>query len=228
MKMILKPILSSVALAFCLFLRPAYADTIANWTFESLTLGSTHTNTPPDGWLNNVAPETGMGAASGFHAATNTLYSAPGGNGSDNSISANRWAVDDYYQFTVSTIGFKAISLSYDQASSPTGPASFQFSYSANGTDFTPFGSAYAIASNNWTSVSFDLGSVTDLDNQSSVYFRIVDVSTIAINGSSVGTSGTDRIDNFIVTAALVPEPSIVTLGVVGGLTCLIAGRRKH
>ena len=228
MKTTLKSIISPIALGFGLLLQPTYAATIAGWSFESLTLGSANTNTPPDGWLNNIAPETGSGTASGFHATTNAAYSTATGNNSSKSISANRWSVGDYYQFAISTIGFKDITLSYDQIGTSTGPVSFRLDYSTNGTDFATFGSAYTVSSNSWTSVASDLSPFTGLNNQPSVVFRIVDVSAIAINGGSVGWSGADRVDNFIVAATLVPEPSIGTLGVVGGLACLIAGRRKH
>jgi hypothetical protein len=191
-------------------------------------LGSANTNTPPDGWLNNIAPETGSGTASGFHAATNATYSTSTGNNSSKSISANRWSVGDYYQFAISTIGFKDVALSYDQIGTSAGPVSFQLAYSTNGTDFAAFGSAYTISSNSWTSIASDLSSITDLNNQFSVIFRVMDVSAVAINGGAVAWNGADRIDNFIVAATLVPEPSIIALGVVGGLICLIAGRRKH
>jgi len=235
MKTILKSALSSAALVFCLFLRPAHADTIAHWTFEPLALSAANTNTPPDGWLNDIAPETGSGTASGFHADTATAYSTPAGNGSPTSISANHWSVNDYYEFAISTSGFKDINLSYDQTGSSTGPANFQLSYSVNGTDFTPFDS-YTVSQVSWSSGSstgssahaFDLSSVTDLNNQPAVYFQIVDVGTASIGGSVVASGGTDRIDNFIVTATLVPEPSIIAISFVGGFICLMAARRKR
>lgn len=229
MKTTLKSILASAVLVFYLFLQTTYADTIANWTFESLTLGNANTNTPPDGWLNNIAPETGVGTASGFHATTNAAFSISTGNNSSQSLSANRWSVNDYYQFAVSTIGFKDIILSYDQIGSSAGPGSFQLAYSTNGTDFATFGIAYNISSDSWTSVTTNLSSITDLNNQFSVIFRVTDVSAVAINGGSVAWNGASRIDNFIVTATLVPEPSIVAVGgIIGGLTCLMVGRRKR
>lgn len=75
---------------------------------------------------------------------------------------------------------------------------------------------------------TFDLSPITALNNQSSVSFRIVDASANAIGGGTVGTSGTDRIDNFKVTAASVPEPSIVALGWLSGLACLLAAARRR
>ena len=65
------------------------------------------------------------------------------------------------------------------------------------------------------------------LNNGSSVYFRLTDVSTTSINGGTVGTGGTDRIDNFTVTADPVPEPSSVFLiGGLGSLAFILVRRR--
>jgi len=66
-----------------------------------------------------VSPEIGSGSASGSHAGAAT-YSSPTGNGSAKSYSANAWAVNDYWQFQVSTVGYTNITLSYDQTSSAT------------------------------------------------------------------------------------------------------------
>jgi hypothetical protein len=76
------------------------------------------------------------------------------------------------------------------------------------------------------THESFDLSALSLLNNNPNVYFRIVDDSTTAINGGTVGTAGTDRIDNF--TVAVVPEPT--GLFVFGGFTFLawnLIRRRK-
>ena len=46
-----------------------------------------------------------------------------------------------------------------------------------------------------------DLSGVADLNNASTVYIRLVDNSTTSIGNGTVGTAGTDRVDNFIVNA---------------------------
>src|SRR5262249_15573774 len=107
----------------------AMAGTIANWTFETsqpVTAGP-------------VAPEAGVGSALGSHAGTST-YSSPAGNGSAHSFSSNVWAIGDYYQFQVSTVGQSQIGLVFDQTSSGTGPRDFKVAYSTNGTTFTDTG----------------------------------------------------------------------------------------
>src|SRR5262245_50023603 len=94
---------------------------IASWTFET----SMPTGTPGAGvWITNIASEVGSGIASGLHVGAVT-YSNPAGNGSAQSFSANAWAVNDYFQFVVSTIGYSGLGVSFDQTSSATGPGRF-------------------------------------------------------------------------------------------------------
>lgn len=194
--------------------------TIADWTFEA-TAPST---------AGPLFPEQGTGSALGWHASSDAVYSNPVGNGSGESFSANNWAVGDYWQFQVSTLGFTGISLSWDQASSNTGPRDYGLYYSTDGTVFNQFNSdlfvlANASPNSTWSSstthseysFSQDLGSIVGLNNAESVWFRLVNKSTVSANGGSTGTGGTDRIDNFIVSATsvavAVPEPSTFIAG---------------
>ena len=211
------------------------ADTIANWTFET----SLPARAAAAGWYTNIAAEVGVGIASALHASSSAVYSTPAGNGSTHSFSANFWGVGDVYQFAVSTVGFQNITVSYDQTGSATGPRDFNFQYSLDGTTFTTVnGTFYQLTSPavGWsagtpvgtTSFSFDLSAVTALNNASTAYFRIADNDTVAINGTTVATGGTGRIDNFLVSAAPVPEPATIALASLGGLACLVAMRRKR
>jgi hypothetical protein len=213
----------------------AFADTIAQWTFET-SLPAT---------AGPFAAEVGSGSALGSHVGA-AVYSTPVGNGSAHSFSSTLWAVGDYYQFQVSTTGFNGVSLSWDQTSSNTGPRDFQLAYSTNGTTFTNFGSIYSVFANAapnplWGSatvqplynLSFDLSSITALNNQATAFFRLVDASTVAANGGAVGTGGTDRVDNFTVTAtaavAAVPEPETYAMLLAGfGLLGFAARRRNQ
>src|SRR5262249_6268835 len=73
----------------------AHASTvIADWTFE--------TSQPTTAGPFNA--EIGSGQATGHHAGA-AVYSTPVGNGSAHSFSSTVWAVGDYYQFEVSTLG---------------------------------------------------------------------------------------------------------------------------
>jgi hypothetical protein len=209
---------------------PAFADTIAQWTFETsipVTAGT-------------FSPEVGAGSALGFHTSSAAVYSSPAGNGSAHSFSSNNWAVGDYYQFQVSTVGYSGITLSWDQTSSNTGPRDFQLQYSTNGTTFVNSGSVFSVLANaapnpSWNSTtasalySFTVTSFgAALDNQASAFFRVVDASAVSANGGVVATGGTDRIDNFTVSGvAAVPEPETYAM-LLAGLGLLGFGTRRR
>lgn len=208
----------------------ANAATVAKWTFESLP--TTVTAGP-------YSADIGSGSALGVHAGSATVYSSPAGNGSSKSFSSNTWAVNDYYQFSVSTTGYDTISLSWDQTGSNTGPKNFSLAYSTNGTSFTNFAN-YSVINGSWsagaavntTSFSQNLSAVTALNNQANVYFRLVDNSTTAINGTTVASGGTGRVDNFTVSGVAVtvsvPEADTYAMMLAGlGLMGFMVRRRK-
>ena len=215
------------------------ADILAQWTFELSPPADLTDSTT----ISGIAADLGSGTASGVHAGTLSDWSTPAGNGSPNSLSVNTWAVGDYFQFQVSTIGFTGIGVSYDQTSSSTGPRDFNFTYSTDGSTFTTF-SSYTVLQNGgapnsaWNgttsssaySYSFDLSSVTAIDNQATVFFRLVNSSTINVTGTNVvAAGGTDRVDNFSVFSPVpVPEPSTMVLGVLGGFAAFAVLRRKR
>jgi hypothetical protein len=192
----------------------SHAQAIAQWTFEtSQPFGGGGGN-----WFTNVAAEVGVGTGSAYHSAGNRGATTPAGNGSAHSLSTSNWVVGDFYQFTLSTVGYSGLRVSFDITSSNTGPGAGLLQYSTDGASFTGFGSGYAILANAspnpvWNSstynpvytVSYDLSSVPELDNAVRVYFRLVDTSTTSANGGIVGATGTERVDNF--TVAVVPEP---------------------
>jgi hypothetical protein len=222
----------------------AKADVIADWTFQSglSTNNIIGAGLTTSGTQSGVLADIGTGTASASHATLTTAWSIPSGNGSSNAWSANNWTIGDYFQFSVSTLGFQSISLSYDQVGSSTGPKTFSLQYSTDGSVFTAFGGTYSVTNApSWNpntasgaaveSFAYDLSAITGLDNVSSVYFRIVDESVTtggAINFGNVGVNGTDRVDNFIVSGVVVPEPSTMALALMGGMGCLFALRRKH
>jgi len=222
----MKKIIMLTAALAAISLTTARADTIADWTFE----------TSQPATAGPFSPEIGSGNASGSHVGAAT-YSSPSGNGSLHSFNANTWAVGDYWEFDFSTLGYTGIQISYDQTSSNTGPGVFGVLYSVNGGAYSPLGVNYTVLANAspnpfWNSTNsssiytFTLSGPA-LDNATTLSIRLVDRSTVSANGGTVGTAGTDRVDNFLVTGAPVPEPSTIVLGMAGGLLCLISLRRK-
>jgi hypothetical protein len=232
----------AIAAAMCLSASLATASTISWATYESTAITVTPaTDNGP------FLAETGVGITTGHHASAATIWSTPVGNGSVKSFSSDHWGVGDYYQFQVATLGLTGVGLQFDQTGSNTGPKDFGVFYSTNGTTFTQFGSNYAVLANggspnaSWGSATyqsaytnfFDLSSVTGLDNQATVFFRLVDQSTTSTNGGTVGTGGTSRVDNVIVTSPAafttipVPEPSTILLGSFGMIGLVGLARRR-
>lgn len=218
------------------FVNAAHGQTLANWTFESTSLTSSGTTEAAAGpFLAEGGLQAGTAEASGLHLSATTVYSAPAGNGSPKSFSSNGWALGDYYQFTLSTTSFDNIVVSFDQTSSATGPRDFKLSYSTDGTNFTDFITYSPLVNsspNAWSAstpapaahFSFDLSSISAIDDASQVTFRLVMNSTTSENSGTVAASGTDRVDNF--TVASIPEPS-ATLALLGGAGLLAIRRRR-
>jgi MYXO-CTERM domain-containing protein len=209
----------------------ASASIVAGWTMSTLvptgTTGSNYTY---------GAADTGAAAAgtslSGFHALAATTWSSPAGNGSQYSLSSNNWSVGDYYQIAVSTTGYSDIYLAWDQTRSSTGPSSFRIDMSTDGTNFNTILASYTViqagatgsgtlawstANGVQSAFTTTISSIAGADNQASLFFRFVNLSTVA-------TGGTNRIDNIFVSSGPIPAPGAVALL---GLAGLVARRRR-
>jgi hypothetical protein len=200
------------------------AAVLAKWTYET----SVPTTAGPH------AAEVGIGSALGTTGGT---YSNPAGPGSNESFSATDWNVGEYWQFSTSSTGYQDITVSFDAMGSNTGPKDFKIAYSTDNTTYTDF-ATYALINAAWSSdpsfvnpstahFDFDFSAITALDNAPTIYFRLIDNSTTAINSANpVGTTGTSRTDNVTINGTLIPEPASLSLMGLGGLAML--GRRKR
>lgn len=233
MNQFLRPMLGAT-FALALTSVSAQAATIALWNFESPNPADATAAIYP----NAIAPAIGSGNAKGVHASAATAWTTPVGNGSTDSFSSNTWAVGDYYEFSTNTTGFSGINVSWDQTSSNTGPRDFKLAYSTNGTTFTDFFTGITVLANaapnpTWTSgtvnavfnFTANLASVIALNNQTNVFFRLIDTSTVSANGGAVAAGGTSRVDNFTIsgTSTPVPLPAAVWLlgSALGGISVL-------
>lgn len=223
----------------CLSLAGSHADTLAQWTFETSPPADVTDSTT----ISGISADTGTGTASGIHASALTDWSTPTGNGSANSLSANTWAIGDYYQFSIVTTGYEDIFLGWAQTSSGTGPGEFKLAYQVNGGGFTDFlnytvlpNQAGAPGLGTWSSsventgynFSADLSAVTALDNAAAVDFRLImRTDSDSTPPGTVAAAGTSRVDNFTVTATAVPEPSAFALAGLAGLVLMAYRRRR-
>jgi hypothetical protein len=207
----------------------ASAAVVAGWSFDAAA-ASVATGTSSNAGAADLGALTAGTLASGVHVASATAWSTPAGNGSAKSFSSNNWATGDYYQFSLSTLNYTNIAVSFDQASSNTGPTTFALSVSTNGgVTFTRILASYTVQISGsagpgiWSSgtnlTQYTISSAAAAaNNQSSVIFRLSSSVTPA-------TTGTSRVDNFSVTGDLVPAPGSLALLGLGGL---VAGRRRR
>lgn len=230
----MKKQLSLISLVAGLSVSSISAQTLSQWTFES---SLPNLAASAGEWITNLTAEAGIapGVASGLHTAAAT-YSNPAGNGTADSFSANGWSSGDFFQFVLATTGYQDIGISFDQTSSSTGPRDFSLRYGTDGVNFTSFAD-YQVLQNglapngSWSSgtyqsaytFNFDLSSILAIEDEATVYFRLVNTSALTPSGGAVASTGTDRVDTFTVTATAVPEPAGIFA--VAGLL-LLASRK--
>lgn len=125
-------------------------------------------------------------------------------------------------EVTVSTLGHSGIQLSGDF--SRVGNPSFDpwsLAYSLDGgQSFTGFSPTAGSWNYGWNHIVWDMSSVTGLDNQNSVEFRL---GVHAIS-TAAGYYMSGNVDNLVVSsssATMTPEPSSLALLGIGGLTLL-------
>lgn len=112
----------------------------------------------------------------------------------------------------VDTTGFTDITVSWAQRGTSSGFASRQFDYSLDAVTWVNVGTDTGSLGSSWEVESYDLTGNAAVEDQASVYFRIV------LDGAT-GSTGNNRFDN--ITFEGVPEPSIALLGGLGFLGLL-------
>ena len=199
----------------------ASADVIAGWSMPTAVTPSTAA-TYSYGAANLGALLSGS-MLSGTHSSASTAWSSPAGNGSTYALSSNAWNVGDYYQISLATTGYSAVSVAWEQTRSSTGPAGFEAVLSVDGgTTFSSLGS-YTVNQVSWsatvpvTTSSFGyLASAADNQIGIIIRFKVVTAGTST-------TTGTNRIDNIVVSG-VIPAPGAVALI---GLAGLVSRRRR-
>ncbi len=219
----------------------ARAVLIAGWTFEGKTLLGTGNSFTGANMSTGYIAETGSGTMYGVHTVTNSIWTHPAGNGTAVAMSAIGWTANNsFWEFSVSTLGLKDILINFDQVSSSTGPKTWTIQTKVGSGPYTSFAS-YNLGYNSsggttsWSATivrtesqhSFNLSSLSALNNQSSVSVRLL-VSGTAQYGTgttSFPTSGSSRIDNITINATPVPEPATAAIMAAGAA---VAASRKR
>jgi MYXO-CTERM domain-containing protein len=174
--------------------------------------------------------QTAGSELSSYHTLAAATYTSPAGNGSQYAFSSNNWSIGDYYEARVSTANFANISVSWDQARSSTGPAAFELIFSVDGGSSWTNVAAYTVlqsggggAPGTWSSSTYNA-----LYTNSQALAGAEGASQLIIRfratGAASGSSGSNRIDNVIISGDAVPAPGAVALLAVAGL----ASRRRR
>ncbi|EMY79938.1 secreted outer membrane protein [Psychroflexus gondwanensis ACAM 44] len=170
-------------------------DVIHCWDFNGTTPFTTPLNTDnrvsgSGSITHNLVSTTSfdgstINTCSGSEAGTS--FAVSGGAGTSSGGGNNGKHLD----FNFSSEGYKNLSLSFWSRRSPAGFSSNTIEYSTDGTTFTSFptGSPFDPALSPGGLLSFNLSSVTSIDNQSNLVIRIV------FNGAT-DANGNNRIDN--------------------------------
>ena len=193
--------------------KTALADEIAIWNFNDSNLIVDHGS----GML--------VSSFSSIAFATGTTINARLGDTAGQALNlTNLTNNGENLTVSVSTAGFTNIIVSFATQRSATGFNNNQFQYSLDGTNFVNFDSPYNPPTT-FGLVTFDLSSISGLDNNFSAAFRIV------FNGASA-SAGSNRIDNLVVEGqppvTAIPEPSSFVLFGLGLTSSMVVMRRRR
>jgi hypothetical protein len=220
----------------------ANADILTQWNFNSVPAdASTATGM--------TTPNIGVGSISLLNGVTNPSFNSGVGS-SDTSLAANNsgYQTTTYaaqgaqdklrgVQYSVSTLGFENIVVSYDLRHSNTSSRYEQFQYSLDGTNFVDFTLFDGNAGDTWFNNRIaDLSSIAGADNNASFAFRVVaafaPTTGTYLASSPTGTyaGGTWRFDNVTINGsaiAPVPEPQTYAMFFAGLGFLGFVSRRK-
>lgn len=180
--------------------------TLVNWNFSD------------SNQIVDIATTPNANKSIGAVVGASNTFSYPGG--TNPAISAIAWdggSGSKYWQIEFETIGYNNVLLSSKQQSSNTGPKDFKVQYSIGTTGtWTDVASASVTVANNLTTgVLSNIALPNAAWNQPSVSLRWIMTSNLAVNGTTVASSGTSRIDDILVTGVA----PVITVGTSGSLS---------
>ncbi|MFA6959126.1 MAG: PEP-CTERM sorting domain-containing protein [Opitutaceae bacterium] len=172
--------------------------------------------------------QNGTGGSAGYGTFTGSTGNAVGSDAAGDSLLLLNTAGNfnnKYIDFSLSSLGYNTLSLTYSTRLTNAVTASQVWTYSLNGTDFLSLTTLTPTANGSFNTQTLNLSSLssTALDNQSSFTLRMTYTSSNA--------QGSQAFDNLQLTgtASAVPEPStFALLGGVAALGLALVSRRKR
>lgn len=176
---------------------------------------NTKFNATPDGHAGTFAGNT-LNALFGDVGGGSLSVVGSIGNQSANSVTAN----GGWVQFAISTSGYSNLVMSFAGRGTSTGfgSASSAFNTVQTSTDGVSFSNFTTYESRQTTFQTYTFNFGAGLNNQSTVYVRLL------LDGATSG-NGNNRIDNVQFNATAIPAPGALALVGLGGL---VAGRRRR
>lgn len=170
--------------------RPPFRYALAKWDFDNESLMPSH------------AVFDNMEAEVNLSGANITGYTAGAGG---QAVNSNGWDYGPgnpkYWMLEISTISFVSLELSSKQYGSGTGPREFAVQYSLDGSEWHPVEGGDIVVGSNWSSGKLDrLSLPQDIEDRDRVFLRWIMISDISIGDETVGSSGTNRIDDILIT----------------------------
>lgn len=200
----------------------ASADVIANWNFNDLVGGSVPTSISASRGVGTIFADGTAGSSvwSPSGSIELTAFSGSTTNAIESDASGNALALVNSNAngkgivFAVDMSGHESLSISYATRGTGTGFTSQQWSWSADGVNFTALETIASQNSSTWVVKS--LATVSTLDGVSTAYLRLV------VDGAS-STNGNNRFDNVVFDALpstpVVPGPAAAAALAAIGMT---------
>lgn len=197
---------------------------LAGWDFAGLSADATPALIPStvgSALLDVSAFTPGSSNPERTAFAGNTLNAFAGGDATAglalalaNTSANNKSAI-----FSLSTLGYEDLVLSFTTRGTGTGFDTHAWSWSTDGVNYTPFTSIAANQTSTWSIETVDFSSISALENIPTAYLMLT------VSGAT-STSGNNRFDNIQINAVAVPEPTALALLGGFGILALIKRRR--
>ena len=199
-----------------LFTSTVAADVVAYWNFNSFDSG-VDTTIAADRGSGTISLSGWGGDVANFGGSTtNSLNGDPAGASLSLQGGADTAGNGTLIELSFSMSGMQGLDVSYWTRKTGTGFDANRWSYSTDGSNFTEFGPVINPTSGD-LSPPLSLAALDDIDT---AFLRYT------LSGAT-GSSGNNRIDNLVLNATAIPEPSSLALLGLAGVGVVALRRRR-